>query len=125
MIILQFVLFFKLIKFKMSNIEEIKIVLGNRGVYTNYKNDDVVLNLKFKSLALTYQQCIVCAEYSLDFLLSKNWVFNFIMPFDKRIITEFLIDFARNVIITDDEYITHKLHHVVNFRNRIGQHEYE
>ena len=27
MIILQFVLFFKLIKFKMSNIEEIKIVL--------------------------------------------------------------------------------------------------
>ena len=61
MIILQFVLFYKLIKFKMSNIGEIKIVLGNRGVYTNYKKDDVVLNLKFKSRALTYQQCIVCA----------------------------------------------------------------
>ena len=49
MIILQFVLFFKLIKFKMSNIEEFKIVLGNRGVYKNYKKNNVVLKLKFKS----------------------------------------------------------------------------
>ena len=116
MIILQFVLFFKLIKFKMSNIEEIKIVIGNKGVYTNYKNDDVVLNLKLKSRALTYQQCIVCAKYSLkNFLLSKNWVFNFIMPFYKRIITECLEYFARNVIITDDEYSILELHQLINF----------
>ena len=47
------------------------------------------------------------------------------MPFDKRIITELLEDFARNVIITDDEYKSLGLHHLMNFRNRIGLHEYE
>ena len=47
------------------------------------------------------------------------------MLFDNRIITEFLEDFARNVIITDDEYKSLGLHHLMNFRNRIGQHEYD
>ena len=86
----------------MTNIKEIKIVLGNRN---NYTRDKVILNFKFKYRPLNYYQCIVWAKYSLEyFFYSKNWVFNFIMPFEKRMINEFSEDFARCIIITHEDY---------------------
>ena len=100
----------------MPNTQEIKIVLGNRN---NYTRDEVILSLKFKYWPLKFYQCIVCAEYSLEFVYSKNWVFNFIMPFDKRIITEYLEYFARNIILTDEDYNAQGLYDLTNFQNRI------
>ena len=44
----------------MANIEEIKIVLGNRN---NFTRDEVILNLKFKYQPVNYYQWISCAEY--------------------------------------------------------------
>ena len=103
----------------MVNIDEIKIVLQNRN---NYTRDEAILNLKFKYRPLNYYQCIVCAEYSLEyFLYSINWVINQIIPFDKKMINEFLEDFARNIIITDEYYSVQGLYDLTNFQNRIDQ----
>ena len=54
------------------------------------------------------------------FLYSKNCPVNFIMPFDKRMSNEFLEDFARNIIITDEDYSAQGLYYLTNFQNRIN-----
>ena len=41
------------------------------------------------------------------------------MPFDKRIITEYLEYFARNIILTDEDYNAQGLYDLTNFQNRI------
>ena len=43
------------------------------------------------------------------------------MPFDKRMINEFLEDFAGNIIITDKDYSAQGLYDLTNFQNRIDQ----
>ena len=43
------------------------------------------------------------------------------MPFDKRMINEFLEDFDRNIIITDEDYSAQGLNDLTNFQNRIDQ----
>ena len=88
----------------MQRIEEIKILIGNSGQYTKYKVDDIFINLKFKFRQLLSNICIVCKEYNLTYgeTNSKYWVINFIIPFNKVLIKEFLEDLGRNVMITDE-----------------------
>ena len=109
----------------MQGIEEMKILIGNCGQYTNYKVDDIFINLKFKFRQLSSNICIVCAEYNLTYgeTNSKYWVINFIIPFKKVLIREFLEDFGRNVIITDEWYRACGLYHMMTFQNRLDQRE--
>ena len=79
----------------MQGIVKMKILIGNFGQYTNYKVDNIFINLKFKLRQLSSNICIVCAEYNLTYyeINSKYWVINFIIPFIKVLIKEFLEDF--------------------------------
>ena len=101
--------------------EENKIVLGNKGRWTNYEEDNVVLNLKWKCRDLSSSKAIVCAEYSLPLSKSnsKYWVINLIMSSNRWAIRDFLKDFALNEIITDEEYIATGLYHKCHFQNRL------
>ena len=101
--------------------EENKIVLGNKGRWTNYEEDNVVLNLKWKFRIISSSKAIVCAEYSLPLSKSnsKYWVINLIMSSNKWAIRDFLKDFALNEIITDEEYIATGLYHKCHFQNRL------
>ena len=81
-----------------------KTLIGNCDQYTNYKVDDIFINLKLKFRQLSSNICIVCSEYNLTYgkTNSKYWVIHFIIPFKKMLIKEFLEDFGRNVIITNE-----------------------
>ena len=100
--------------------EENKIVLGNKGRWNN-KEDNVVLNLKWKSRVLSSSKAIVCAEYSLQLSKSKSkyWVINLVMSSNVWAIRDFLKDFALHEIITDEEYTATGLYHKCHFQNRL------
>ena len=51
----------------MQGIKEMKILIGNFGQYTNYKVDNIFINLKFKFRQLLSNKCTVCAEYNLTY----------------------------------------------------------
>jgi len=101
--------------------EENKIVLGNKGRWTNYEEDNVVLNLKWKCRDLSSGKAIVCAEYSLPLSKSnsKYWVINLVMSSNVWAIRDFLKDFALHEIITDEEYTATGLYHKCHFQNRL------
>ena len=61
---------------KMQEIEEMKILLGNKGRYSNYNKNDIFLNITFKYRQLSWIECIVFAKYYLTYFDNniKYWV---------------------------------------------------
>ena len=47
------------------------------------------------------------------------------MPFDKKMINEFLADFDRNIIITDKDYSAQEFYDLTNFQNQIDQFNFD
>ena len=103
----------------MANIEEINIYLGCKRRWEHSKENDIFLNLKFKQRPISSSKAIVCAEYSLKLSESntKYWVINFIMCSNKFYIREFLENFGRIILITDNEYIEVGLYYQCQFQN--------
>ena len=103
----------------MANIEEIDIYLGCKRRWDHSKENDIFLNLKFKQRPISSSKAIVCAEYSLKLSESntKYWVINFIMCSNKFYIREFLENFGRIILITDNEYIEVGLYYQCQFQN--------
>ena len=103
----------------MQGREEMQILLGNKSRYTNYKENDIFLNLTFKYRQLSLNESIVCAKYYLTCLDNdiKYWIIKFIIKFNKSFIRDFLEEFGRNVIMTDEWYSACGLYHVMHFQN--------
>ena len=81
------------------------------------------MKLQYKKRQLSANQSILCSRYELQFSInnSQHWIINFIIPNDFIIIPEFLEDFAREFIITDEVYRAAGLHHKCHFQNKIEQ----
>ena len=109
----------------MQRREEMQILLGNKGRYTNYKENDIFLNITLKYRQLSLNKCIVCAKYYLTCLDNniKYWVIKFIIKFNISFIRDFLEEFGRNVIMTDEWYSACGLYHLMHFQNRLDQHD--
>ena len=90
----------------MQEKEKIQLLLGNKGCYTNYKQNDIIFNITFKYRQLSLNKSIVCAIYYLTCLDNniKYWIIKFIIKFNKSVIKYFLGEFGRNVIMTDESY---------------------
>jgi hypothetical protein len=107
----------------MIGVKETKIYLGNTMPSFKELGKNIFMKLQYKKRQLSANQSILCARYELDFSIhgSTHWVINFIIPNDFIIIPEFLEDFAREFIITDEVYRAAGLHHKCHFQNGIEQ----
>ena len=107
----------------MIGVKETKIYLGNTMPSFKELGKNIFMKLQYKKRQLTANQSILCARYELDFLIhgSTHWIINFIITNDFIIIPEFLEDFAREFIITDEVYRAAGLHHKCHFQNGIEQ----
>ena len=105
----------------MQGREEMQTLSGNKGRYSNYIKNYIFLNITFKYRQLSLNQCIVCAKYYLTCLDNniKYCVITFIIKFNKCFIRDFLKEFGRNVIMTDEWYSACGLYHLMNFQNRL------
>ena len=108
---------------QMIGVKETKIYLGN--TMPNFKalGVNIFMKLQYKKRQLSANQSILCSRYELQFSIhnSQYWIINFIIPNDFIIIPEFLEDFAREFIITDEVYRAAGLHHKCHFQNGIEQ----
>ena len=68
-------------------------------------------------------ESIVCAKYYLTWLDNdiKYWIIKFIIKFNKSFIRDFLEEFGRNVIMTDEWYSACGLYHLMHFQNRLDR----
>ena len=109
----------------MKRREEMLILLENKGRYTNYKENNIILNITFKYRQLSLNESIVCAKYYLTCLDNniKYWIIEFIIKFKKSFIRDFLEEFNLNVIMTDEWYSACGLYHLMHFQNRHHQHD--
>ena len=73
----------------MANIDEIKIVVGDK---YNYTRDEVILNLKFKYWPLKYYQCIVLQNSRQSIFVIKKIVFYILLC---RLTKEWLLNFFK------------------------------
>ena len=107
----------------MHGRKEMQILLGNKDRYTNNKENDIFLNITFKYRQLSLNESIVCAKYYLTCLDNniKYWIIKFIIKFNKSFIRDFLEEFGRNVIMTDEWYSACGLYHLMHFQNRLDQ----
>ena len=105
----------------MQKREEMQILLGNKGRYTNYKENDIFFNITFKYRQLSLNESIVCEKYYLTCLDNdiNYWMIKFIIKFNKCFIRDFLDVFGRNVIMTDKWYSVCGLYHLMHFQNRL------
>ena len=109
---------------QMIGVKETKIYLGNTMPNCKAWGNDIFMKLQYKKRQLSANQSILCARYELQ-LINKNkiWMINFIIPNDFIIIPEFLEDFAREFIITDEVYRAASLHYKCQFQNQIDYEE--
>ena len=72
----------------MHRREKMQILLGNKSRYRNYKENDIVFNIRFKYRQLSLNKSIVCAKYYLTCLDNdiKFWVIKFFIKFNKSFI---------------------------------------
>ena len=107
----------------MQGTEEMQIVLGNKDGYTNYKENDILLNTTFKYRQLSLNKSIVCAKYYFACLDNNNKysIIKFIIKFNKSFIRDFLEDFRRNVIMTNEFGQRIWTISFVHFQNRLDQ----
>jgi hypothetical protein len=105
----------------MIGVKETKIYLGNTMPHYTAEGNNIFMKLQYKKRQLSANQSILCARYETQFsiLNSTHWIINFIIPNEFIIIPEFLEDFARKFIITDEVYRAVNLHHKCHFQNQI------
>jgi hypothetical protein len=106
---------------QMIGVKETKIYLGKTLPIFKGLGHEIFMKLQYKKRQLSANQSILCANYEISLPTNNitRWIINFIIPNDFIIIPEFLQDFAREFIITDEVYRAVNLFHKCHFQNQI------